>query len=141
GLGLGHGHLLVHHRAAGRLGRAADLDDELGDALDVLHGELRVHTALEAVARVGGEVVAARATGDRLGPPEGSLDVDVARVVGHGRGVAAHDASQRFDLLLVGDHADLLIHFDGIAVKQLELLARTAPADVQAAVDLVEVEN
>src|SRR5256885_10977248 len=48
---------------------------------------------------------AARTAGNRLGPPECGLDVDVTRVVGHGRGVAAHDAGQRLDFALIGDHA------------------------------------
>ncbi len=50
------------------------------------------------------------------------------RVVGDGRGVAAHDAGQRFDRLLVGDHADLLVDLDGVAVQQLELFARLCPS-------------
>src|SRR5256885_13291038 len=76
---------------------------------------------------------AARTAGNRLGPPECGLDVDVTRVVGHGRGVAAHDAGQRLDFALIGDHAHLAIHGDGVAVEQLELLAFLAPAHLQAA--------
>ena len=56
-----------------------------------------VDAALEAVPGVGREVEAPRAPGHRLGPPERGLDVDVARVVRHRRGVAAHDAGQRLD--------------------------------------------
>src|SRR5690606_16176036 len=92
-------------------------------------------------AGVGAEVVAPRAAGNGPGPPEGGLDVDVAGVVGDGGGVAAHDAGQRFDGLVVGDHAHLLIDRDGVAVEQLERFARAAPAHLQAAVDLVEVED
>ena len=63
------------------------------------------------------------------------------RVVRHGRGVAPHDAGQRFDLHLIGNHADLVIHGDGVAIEQLELFARLAPAHIQTAVNLVQVEN
>ena len=132
---------LVVHGAALRLGGAADLHHEFGDALDMLHGELRIHATLEAVARVRGEVVAARAPGNRLGPPEGGLDVDVLRGVGHGRGVAAHDAGQRLHRVRVGNHAHLVIDGDGVAIEQLELFTRAAPAHFQAAVDLVQVED
>jgi hypothetical protein len=94
------------------------------------------------VAGVGREVEVARAAGHGLGEPERGFDVDV-RVVGHGRGVAAHDAGQRLDLLVIGNHADLdeVVDLDGVAVEQLERFALLAPAHIQAAVDLVQVED
>ena len=63
------------------------------------------------------------------------------RVVRHGRGVAAHDAGQRLDLRIVGDHAHFAIDRDGVAIEQLERLAGLPPAHVQAAMNLVEVKN
>ena len=65
----------------------------------------------------------------------------MARVVGHGRGVAAHDAGERLHRLVVGNHAHLFIEGHGVAVQQLELLARPAPTHIQAAVDLVQVKD
>jgi hypothetical protein len=65
----------------------------------------------------------------------------VARVVRHRGGIAAHDAGERFHSFVIGDHADLSIDFDRGAVEQLQLLARPAPAHLQAAVDLVEIED
>ena len=62
-------------------------------------------------------------------------------VIRHGGGVATHDACQRFNLAVVGDHADFVVHGDGIAVQQLERFTRFAPAHLQTAVDLVEVKN
>ena len=56
GARLGQAQHLVVHRAGLA---AADVDDELRDALDVLHRQRRVDAALEAVAGIGGEVVAA----------------------------------------------------------------------------------
>jgi hypothetical protein len=78
GCGLGHVDLLVVHGAACGVRRAADVDDQLGDALDVFDGLPGIDAALEAVARIGREVVAARAAGNGLGPPESGFDVDVA---------------------------------------------------------------
>ena len=88
----------------------------------------RVDTALKAVAGIGGEVEAARTTRNGLGPPEGGFDVDVLRVVRHGGGIAAHDAGQRLDLHVVGNHADLGVHRDGVAVEQLELSRPACPS-------------
>ena len=58
---LGHGHVdaLVVHRANGRVGCAANVNHQLRDALNVLHGQLRVHTTLKAVTGIGAEVEAA----------------------------------------------------------------------------------
>ena len=129
------------HIADGADTAAANALHQGGDALDVLHGVLRIDAALKAVASVGGEVVAARAPRNRLRPPKRSFDVDVLRVVGDGGGVAAHDAGQRLDLALIGNHADLAIDGDGGAVQQLELLTGGAPAHIETTLDFVEVKN
>ena len=143
GLWLGHVGLLVVHDAAHGLGRAADFLDQLRDAFDVLNGTFGVHAALEAMAGIGREIEVARTASNGLGPPESGLDVDVLGVVGHGRGVAAHDAGERFDFAVVSDHADLdeVVERHGVAVEQLEGFALFRPAHVQRAVDLVEVKN
>ena len=141
GLGLWGVGALVGDGAALGLRRAANLQHQGGDALDVLDGVFGIDAALEAVASVGREVKAPRTPGNRLGPPEGGFDVDVLRTVRHGGSVAAHDAGERLDGLAVGNHADFLVHGDGVAVEQLEGFARLAPAHLQAAVDFVEVKN
>ena len=79
--GLGHIGLQIVNRPAGGLRRSANLHDQLGNALDVLHRQFGIHTTLEAVPRIGREVVATRTARNRLGPPERGLDVDVFRVV------------------------------------------------------------
>ncbi len=131
------GGLVVHRPGLA----AADVEDELGDALDVLHRQRRVDAALEAMPGVGVEVEAARAARHGFGPPERSFDVDVARGIRHRGGVAAHDAGQRFDRVLIGDHAHLVVELDRVAVQQLELFADAAPANAQAPMDLVQVEH
>ena len=120
---------------------AADVQDQLRHALDVFGRQRRVDAALEAVSGVGGEVEAPRASGHRLRPPEGRFHVHMARVVRHRGGIAAHDAGQRLDRLRIGDHADRGVDVDGVAVEQLQALARAAPAHHQLVVDLVQVED
>ena len=141
GGGRGHVGLLVVDRAAAGVGRAADLQHKFGDALDVLHRQFGVDAALEAVAGVGREIEAARTPGNGVGPPERGLDEDVPGVVADGGGVAAHDARERFESARVGDHAYFFIDGDGVAVEQLERLARAAPAHGEVALDLVQVED
>ena len=63
------------------------------------------------------------------------------RVVRHGCGVTTHDAGERFDLHVIGNHADLVIHRDRVAIEQFELLTRLAPAHVQTTMYLVQIKN
>ncbi len=59
GLRLGHIGLLVIDGAAGRVGRAADINDELRDAFDVLDGLGRVYAALKTMTCIGRKIEAA----------------------------------------------------------------------------------
>ena len=59
----------------------------------------------------------------------------------HCRGFAAHDAGQRFDLLVVGNHADLGVQGNRVAIEQPELLTGTGPAHLQTAVDFFQIED
>ena len=128
---------------AGRAGlAAADLQNQLADALDHLQRACRIHAALVAVTGIGAEVIAARTAGHGLGPPESDLDIHILRVIAHRSGIATHDAGQRFHFLVVGDHAHGVVQRHGVAVEQLELFARLAPAHVQGrAGNLVGVED
>ncbi len=132
---------LVVDRTNLGLGGAANLDDQGGDALDMVGNGRIVDAALEAVRRVGREVVAAGTSLDGVRPPEGRFQVDVGRVQRHGGGIAAHDAGQRFDLFLVGDYANPVVELDGIAVQELERFALLAPAYVEGTVDLGQVKH
>ena len=118
-----------------------DIDDQLRDTLDDLNGAARVDTPLETMAGIGREIEAPRAPLNSIGPPERGLNIDVARVVRHGCGIAAHDAGKRFDFALIGDHTDLVVDRHGVPIEQLELLGSTPPTYGEAAVNLVEVED
>ena len=138
---LGHIGLQIVDSAARRFRRSTNLQNQLGDALNVFDRQARVHTAFKAVARISRKVVAARTACDGLGPPERGFDVDMLGIVRHGSSVAAHDAGQRFDLYVIGNHANLVVHRDGVAIQQFELFTRLAPAHVQRATDLVQIED
>ena len=125
------------HRRAGLA--AADLEDQARGALDAVDVVGEVDAALEAVAGVAREVVAARAPGDRLGEKERRLEEEVARRgLGLG-GLPAHDAAQADRAGVVGDaqHRGVDAHF--LAVQQQAFLAVPAPAHVDGAAQLVQV--
>ncbi|CRE10820.1 Uncharacterised protein [Bordetella pertussis] len=138
--GLAHGQVdaLVVDRAGLS---AADVENEPGDQFDVLGDRGVVHAALEAVAGFGAELVAARAAGDRAGPPECRLEVDVARIQRHRGRFAAHDAGQALHLFAGHHHAHLGVQRDGLAVEQFERFAFARPAHGEIAADLVEIEH
>jgi hypothetical protein len=141
GAGAGNVDDVVVDRTAAGFTFAADGNDQRRDPLDVLHRRCGIDAALEAMPGVGGELVAARASGDCLGPPERRLDVDVLRRVRDRGALTTHDAGERLDAAVVGDDADLLVEGDGAAVEQLQRLPRLRPAHGEAAVDGVEVED
>ena len=138
---LWHGGLLVIDRAKGGLWRATNLSNQLADALDVRHRQCRVNATLKTVSGVGGKIEAARTSGHCCRPPKRGLHINMAGGITHCRGFAAHDAGQRFDLLVVGNHADLGVQGNRVAIEQPELLTGTGPAHLQTAVDFFQIKN
>ena len=121
---------------------ATNLQHQIGDAIQHLHRARRVNAPLKPMPRIGAEIETARTPCNRLGPPEGRLDIDVLGSVAHRRGVAPHDAGQRLHLFLVGNDAHFAVQRHGIAVEQLELFARLAPAHMQLRTgNLVAIKN
>ena len=107
----------------------------------MLDGGGVIDAALEAMRRIRRKIVAPCAALDRLRIPEGRFEVDVGGVERDGGGIAAHDAGERFDRFVIGDHAYPVVDVDGTAVQELERLARAAPAHVQSAMDLRQIEH
>ncbi len=85
---------------------AAQIEHHLGREFEARHHEIRIDAALEAVARVriDAELAAGLRDVDRL--PQRRFDQHVGGVLVAARQFAAHDAGERFDALVVGDHAD-----------------------------------
>ena len=138
GFALGLRHNLIHDRT--RLA-TTDIQNQLRDALEVVSCGSGVHATLKAVRSIGREVVTTGTTRDGGRPPERGFQVDIAGVITHGGGIAAHHACQRLDLVVIGDHTHLLIQRHGLAIEQLQSLAGFGPTHRQTAVDLVEVEH
>ena len=120
---------------------AADLKHKVRDALEVLDGRLGIDATLEAMCSISREIEAPGPSLDGLGPPERGFHVDVGGLEGHGRRIAAHDASQTLDRLAVGDDADVSIERDRRAVEQLQGFARRAPTHLESAMDLLQIED
>ncbi len=132
--------MIVNRTDLGRR-RTANFNQQGGDALDVFNRGREIDATLEAMTGIGRKIEATGTALYRLRPPECGFQIDILRFQRDSSSVAAHDAGQRFDLLVIGDHTDPLVDADGIAVQQFERFACLAPADIEAAVDLVEVEH
>ena len=74
------------------------------------------------------------------GVPERRLDEDVARFRRAARDFPAHDASQRFHALLVGNDTDALVELVGFAIERGEFLASPRTADDQIAINFGGIE-
>ena len=118
-----------------------NLQDQFGHALNRLRRQCKINPALVAVPRIGGKIKAARASGDGIGLPKRCFDIHILRAVAHGSSRAAHDAGERFDLRLVGDHAHALVQRDGVAVEQSQAFTVFGPAHRQVALNFVQVKH
>ena len=105
---------------------AAQIEHHLRREFEARHHEIRIDAALEAVARIriDAELAAGLRDVDRL--PERGFDQHVGGGLVAAREFAAHDAGERFDALVVGDHADRVVELVGLAVEREQFLARLA---------------
>ena len=97
---------------------AAQIEHHLGRQLEAGQHEIRIDAALEAVARVGIDAELAAGLRDVELVPQRRLDQHVGGRLRAAARLAAHDAGERFDSLLVGDHADRLVERVGLAVER-----------------------
>jgi hypothetical protein len=72
-----HGDLLVINGAAGGLWGTANIDDELGNALDMLHRQLGSTPRSKAVTGIGRKIKAARTPCNGFGPPKCGFHIHV----------------------------------------------------------------
>ena len=77
---------------------ATNIQYQTGNAFYVLHGMFGVDATLKSVPCVGGEIETTRATRHSLGPPKGSFDVNMLRVIRDRSGITTHDACKRLHL-------------------------------------------
>ena len=120
---------------------AADVEHHARRELQAGHAELRIDAALETIARVGDDAELAAGLGDVDRVPQRALDQHVA-----GRGVAArmlaaHDAGDRFDAIVVGDDDHAVVERVSLAVERQHALAGASAAHAERAFDLGEIED
>ena len=85
---------------------AAQFHHQLGRELQPRHHEGRIDAALEAIARIRIDAELAAGLRDVDLVPQRRFDQHVGGVLVAAGGLAAHDAGERFDAVIVRDHAD-----------------------------------
>ena len=97
---------------------AAEVEHHLGGELQARQHEGRIDAALEAIARVGIDAELAAGLRDVERLPQRRFDQHVGGRCRAARGLAAHDAGERFDAVVVGDHAHRVVERVGLAVER-----------------------
>ncbi len=120
-----------------QLHRFMDVQRPCGTACEtcqVAHGALDctpllrgVHTALEALGRIGDMADAPRPAQYRGRREVGSLEENVAGIGTDGGARTAHDPTQADRPGLVGDHQHVGVDLDVLAIKQRQRLVLPAP--------------
>ena len=115
--------------------------DHAGRELEPGQHEVGVDAALEAVAgvRIDPELAAGLRDVDLV--PQRRLDQHVGGGLRATARLAAHDARERLDAVLVGDHADGLIERVDLAIEGKEAFAEARAPHRQVAVHLGDVEH
>ena len=104
-----------------RRGAAAQFHHQLGRELQPRRHEGRIDAALEAIARIRIDAELAAGLRDVDLVPQRQFDQHVSGVLVAAGSLAAHDAGQQFDAVLVRDHADRGIKRVGAAVERQQL--------------------
>ena len=118
---------------------AADIEDKAGSALDPGDIVVVVDAPLEAVGSVAGELVAARAPGNRVRIEERGLQQDITRRrLGFGA-VAAHDPGEPDDTRLIGNGQHVGLQRDCLLVEQFDGFAGASEAHIDATGQFVQI--
>ena len=120
---------------------AAQFEHQLGRELEARQHEGRIDAALEAIARIGidAELAAGLRDVDRV--PQRGFDQHVGRRFRTAGMLAAHDAGERFDAVVVGDHAHRVVERVGLAVEREQRFAFLGAAHDEIALHLLGVEH
>ena len=103
--------------------------------------ECRIDAALETITRVGIDAELAAGLRDVEFVPQRRFDEHVGCGFRAAGLLAAHDAGQRFDAILVGDDADRVVELVGLAVERQQLFAGAAAAHREIAAHFRGVEH
>ena len=125
------------------LGRraAAQFHHQLRRHLEAGHHEGGIDAALEAISRVRIDAELAAGLRDVDFVPQRRFDQHVGGVLIAAGSLAAHDAGERFDPVIVGDDADAAVERIGAAVERQQGLAVTRAAHGEIARHLFGVEH
>ena len=88
---------------------AANLEHHAGRELEPRKRECRIDAALETIARIRVDAELAAGLGDIERIPKRRFDEHIGRLLVAARGLSAHDAADRFDAVLIGDHHHALV--------------------------------
>ena len=122
-------------------GATAEFQHQFGGALQARDHVFRIDAAFEAITRIGDDAERAAGAGDVHRIPQRRFDQHVGGVLVAARMLAAHDAADGFDAIVVGDDdvggAELVFAL----VERQHGLALMRAADGQVALDLGGVED
>ncbi len=116
---------------------AAHLHHEPGREFEPGHHEGGIDAALEAIAGVRIDAELAAGLGDVDLVPQRRFDQHVGGVFIAAGGLAAHDAGERFDAVIVRDDADAAVERVGAAVERQQALAFAGAAHGEIALHLL----
>ena len=130
----------ARHDDLGRLA-AAQFEDQPGRDFEARPDKGRVDAALEAVARVAGDLEPAPGRGGADRIEEGRLDKDLGRRLGAPGRLAADHAAEALHPGRVGDRGDFRVELVFAAVQREQLFAGPGEAHGQVAGELAGVEH
>lgn len=120
---------------------ANDLQQQRSRALHCLARQLRIHTTLEAVRRVGVQAIGAGLAGNGDAVEEGAFQEQIAGIVAHTAVLTAHHAGDGQRAAMISDDQSIGTQADFLAVEQHQLLALFSHPHANAAIDFGEVEG
>ena len=120
---------------------AAQFEDQPGRDLETRPDKGRVDAALEAVARVAGDIEPPPGRGGAERIEQRRLDKDFARRLGAAGRLAADHAAEALHPGTVGDRGDLRVELVFAAIEREQLFAGPGEAHGQIALELAGVEH
>ena len=120
---------------------AAQFQHHVGREIEPGQHEGRIDAALETIARVGIDAELAAGLRDIAGIPQRRFDQHVGGRLRTAGRLAAHDAGERLDTLLIGDDAHAVVERVGLAVERQQRFAVVRAAHGEIAAHLGGVEH
>ena len=120
---------------------AAEFQDHSRREVEAGHAKGRIDAAFKAVSRVGDDAELAARAGDVQGIPQRAFDQHVGGVLVAAGALAAHDAGDGFDAVVVANDHVFRAEPIGLAVEREDVLAVVRAAHDKIAFHLARVEH